>query len=125
MYERDTSSMVKMWMRVDICLVTVSGPASMADSHIVIMLCGSLDGHAFDAITAKSVRAGEFSADPDCLVLFIFSNRDDTAGVISATFQDLQTLDAYWSSLGPITKVANDATALVGLSLLGFDLLVK
>ena len=125
-HDCDAPAMIEMWMRINVRLVSMGRPASMSDGDIVVVLRCTLHGHALDAVATESVRAGELSAYPDGFVLFILGNRDNSTGVISATFQYLQALDADGSRLGSVTKVANDATALVCLGLTrGLHLLIK
>lgn len=55
MDDSDATSVVEMWMRIDISLVTVSGPAGVPDRHIVVMLGRPLHAHPLDAVTAEAI----------------------------------------------------------------------
>ena len=114
-HDGDSSTMIEMRMSIDIRLVTMRGPSSVPDRHVMIMLRGTLHRHALDAVTTESVRASKLSTDPLSLILLVLGNRNDAAGVVAATFQDLQALDADWSCLRPISKVAHNTAAFIRL----------
>ena len=111
----DSATVIEVRMGIDVRLVTMSGPSRVPDRHVVIMLCRTLHRHALDAISTESVRTGKLSADPLGLVLLVLGNRDDSAGVIAATLQDLQALDANRTGLRPIPKIAYNSAAFVRL----------
>lgn len=112
----DSPTMVEMGVRIDICLVTVRGPPSMTDCHVMIMRLRSLNSHPLYAIAAEPVCRSELSRDPGWLTLFIISDRNDTAAVVATRFKDLKTLDADRACLRAITQVAHDAAAFILLS---------
>ena len=125
-HDGDSSTMIEVWMSIDVRLVTMCGPSSVPDSHVVIVLCGTLNRHALDAVTTESVRASKLSADPLGLILLVLGNRNNAAGIVAATFQNLQALDADWSCLRPISKVAHNTAAFVRLLSPGhFQMLVQ
>lgn len=114
-HDGDSSTMIEVWMSINVRLVTMCGPSSVPDSHVVIMLCSTLNRHALDAVTTESVGASKLSADPLGLILLVFGYRNDATGVVAATFQDLKALNADWSGLRPISKVAHNTAAFVCL----------
>ena len=112
-------------MRIDISLVSVSGPTRVSNSYIMIVFSSTLNRHALDAVAAESVGAGKFSQDPLRLVFFVTSNGHDTTRVVAARLQYLETLDANRASLRSISKIANDSTTLIVQFLCLHHLLVE
>ena len=90
----DAATVVEVRVRVDVRLVAVGGPARVPDRHVVVVARRPLHAHPLDAVAAVPVRARELRAHPNRFVLVVARDRDDTAGVVAATLQDLEPLNA-------------------------------
>ena len=55
MHHSNATSVIKVRMRIHICLVTVSGPPCVPNSYIVVVLRSTLDTDSLDAVASESV----------------------------------------------------------------------
>ena len=105
--------MVEMRMSIHISFVTMSGPPSVSNAYVVIMLRSALDSHALDAISAEPIAASKLGEDPLRFVFLVTRDRDYATGVIASGLEDLQALDADRAGLRSVADVAHDAAALI------------
>jgi hypothetical protein len=117
-HDSDAFLGVEVRMGVDVGLVSMGSPSGVADGDLVVVSAHSLHLHALDAIASEAVRGSEFSQIKFSLALFILRDRYHSTGVVASAFEDLETLDANWTSLVLVAKVADDTAALVGFGLL-------
>ena len=55
MHHSNATSVIKVRMRIHICLVTVGGPPCVPNSYIVVVLRSTLDTDSLDAVASESV----------------------------------------------------------------------
>ena len=82
MYKGNSLFHVIVRMSIDVSLVSVSCPPSVANANLMIVPSFALKLHSLDAITTKSIAGCEFRSDKLPLLI----NRYDTARVISTRF---------------------------------------
>ena len=113
----NATSMIKVRVSIYVSLVSVSGPASVTNTNVVVVLGRAMDTDSLNAVTTETIRACKLGQLPFGFTLIVFCDRNDAARVISSRFQDLEALNTDWASLWSITEVSHDTAALVLLRL--------
>lgn len=110
---------IEMWVRVDVCLVSVRGPPGVSNANEIVVFAFALMAQPLNTVAAIPVTRCKLV---DLKLASLVVNGNHAARVVAAGLQDLKTIHADLPGHWIVANVTDDSATFIFL--LGFFRLI-